>query len=584
MTYLFNDPVDFADELIEGYLAANESLVVGVPGGVVRASAVPEGQVVVITGGGSGHYPAFAGLVGRGLAHGAVLGNLFASPSAQQVQSVARAVHAGAGVLFCYGNYAGDVLNFDRAQERLRAEGIPCRTLVVTDDISSAGPDQRARRRGIAGGLFVFKAAAYAAEHGLSLDETWEFARRANDRTRTLGVAFSGCTLPGAPEPLFTVPEGRMSVGMGIHGEAGISESDVPTAQDLAELFVASILEERPEVVGGSSDERVAVILNGLGAVKYEELFVVYRSVRRLLGAAGLEVVEPEVGEFFTSFEMAGASLTLAWLDEALERAWRAPAEAPGYRKGMLAEAAPRRASSEMRADAAQADGAASARIAATPESRAAVPLIIAALESAQSAIDRSVDELGRLDAVAGDGDHGIGMQRGVHAAVGAAVAAAAEGAGAGGTLRAAADAWADRAGGTSGALWGLILETVAESLGDTDAPDAGRFLDGLVVAERRVAEHGGAARGDKTLLDVLGPFTDALVAETLAGRPLRDAWLAADEVASRAAEATAELLPRVGRARPHAFKSLGTRDPGAASMSLIISAAGAALEREERA
>ncbi len=582
MTYLLNDPVDFAEELVEGFLAANGALVVGVPGGIARASAVPEGQVVVITGGGSGHYPAFAGLVGRGLAHGAVVGNTFASPSAQQVQSVARELHAGAGVLLCYGNYAGDVLNFDRAQERLRAEGIPCRTVVVTDDISSATAAERSRRRGIAGGLFVFKAAAYAAERGLSLDETWEFARRANERTRTLGVAFSGCTLPGAAEPLFTMTKGRMSVGMGIHGEPGISESDVPTADAVAEMLVASLVDERPGAMDGTSEERVAVILNGLGSVKYEELFVLFRSVSRLLRAAGLEVVEPEVGEFFTSFEMAGASLTVAWLDELLERAWRAPAETPGYRKGSLPDTAAQRVPSIRGRAAPREVRRPNDGYAAAPESRAAVPVIVAALESAEAAIDGDVEELGRLDAVAGDGDHGIGMQRGIRAARAAAAAAAAGGAGAGSTIRAAADAWADRAGGTSGALWGLVLEALADAFGDDDPLRSDRVVAAFSTAEARVAAYGGAARGDKTMLDVLGPFADALAAETAAGRGFRDAWRAADEAATRAAEATADLLPRVGRARPHTFKSIGTRDPGAVSMALIIHAVSATLDGED--
>src|SRR5690625_411392 len=204
MAFILNDPADFTDELTAGFSRAYSSWVIQVPGGVVRATAVPEGQVAVITGGGSGHYPAFAGLVGPGLAHGAAMGNIFASPSAQQVYSVAKAAHSGGGVLLTYGNYAGDVLNFNQAQERLRAEGIDCRTVVVTDDIASASADEMHKRRGIAGDLFVFKTAAAAAEAGKSLEEVAETASLANAMTRTLGVAFSGCTLPGAEEPLFT--------------------------------------------------------------------------------------------------------------------------------------------------------------------------------------------------------------------------------------------------------------------------------------------------------------------------------------------------------------------------------------------
>ena len=197
MTRLFNDPTDFLDELVDGFVAASGRWVRAVPGGVVRSTRSPEPTVAIVIGGGSGHYPAFAGLVGPGLAHGAAMGNLFASPSTQRAYSVAKAADQGRGVLFSYGNYAGDVLNFDAAQDQLKAEGIDCRTVLVTDDIWSAPPDEVEKRRGIAGDLTVFKVASAAAEEGASLDEVERVARHANDRTRSFGVAFDGCTLPG---------------------------------------------------------------------------------------------------------------------------------------------------------------------------------------------------------------------------------------------------------------------------------------------------------------------------------------------------------------------------------------------------
>ena len=243
MTRLWNDPADFADEMIAGFVAANARSVRRVSGGVVRSTVVPEGQVAVVVGGGSGHYPAFGGLVGQGLAHGAAMGNLFASPSTQQIHSVASAANRGGGVFFSYGNYAGDVLNFDAAQERLRAEGIACETVAVTDDIFSASPAEKHKRRGIAGDLTVFRVAAAAAEAGYDLAGVTRVARLANERTRSFGVAFTGCTLPGAEQPLFSVPEGRMAIGLGIHGEPGIDETDIPTADGLAELLVSRLLE-----------------------------------------------------------------------------------------------------------------------------------------------------------------------------------------------------------------------------------------------------------------------------------------------------------------------------------------------------
>ena len=334
MTRLFNDPADFAEELTAGFAAANQRWVHRVAGGVIRSTRSATPTVAVITGGGSGHYPAFAGYVGQGLAHGAAMGNLFASPSAQQIHSVATAAERGAGVLFTYGNYAGDVLHFTQAQDRLNSEGIATRTVTVTDDVSSASVDELSKRRGIAGDVPVLKVAGAAAEAGYSLDAVVDVVQRANFRTRSYGVAFAGCTLPGADAPLFEVPAGRVALGLGIHGEPGIGEQDTPTADQLARDLVSRLLAEVPADIDRVDGARVAVILNGLGTVKYEELFVVYHSVGRLLGDAGIVIVEPEVGELVTSFDMAGLSLTLFWLDDELERLWAAPADAPAFRKG----------------------------------------------------------------------------------------------------------------------------------------------------------------------------------------------------------------------------------------------------------
>ncbi|HEY3575129.1 MAG TPA: dihydroxyacetone kinase family protein [Arthrobacter sp.] len=565
MTRLFNEPAAFADEMIEGFVASHGRWVRRVSGGVARSTKSTPGTVALVIGGGSGHYPAFAGLVGQGLAHGAALGNLFASPSAQQVYNVAKAANNGAGVLLGYGNYAGDVLHFTQAQERLRREGIDCRSIAVTDDVSSAPPAERQKRRGIAGDLTVFKVAAAAAEAGCSMDATVEIAERANDRTRSFGVAFTGCTLPGAETPLFTVPEGRMAVGMGIHGEPGIGETDIPTADELAELLVGKLLTEVPEGLQARG-ARVVPILNGLGSVKYEELFVVYRRVAQLLAAAGLEAVDPQVGELVTSFDMAGTSLTLFWLDEELETLWNAPCDAPAFRRGAVTAAA-------LEADDVDLAEAEASIPEATAESRAAAVRVRAALGAAKNVIDANVEELGRIDAIAGDGDHGIGMERGIRAAVEAATHAVERGAGAATTLHLAADAWADRAGGTSGALWGMALRAVGDALGDSNTPDAGAVAAGVAEAAASIMGFGKAKVGDKTLVDVLVPFRDALSAAAGSGQSLTDAWGAAAAVAQQAAEETANLLPLMGRARPHAEKSLGTPDAGAVSMALIVRA-----------
>lgn len=570
MTTLTNDPRDFAKEMTEGFIAAHTAYVRAVDGGVVRRAPQPDGHVAVVVGGGSGHYPAFAGMVGRGLASGAVMGNLFASPAATQVVSVAQAAERGGGVLLCYGNYAGDVLNFDEGQRQLRASGLRCETVVVTDDISSAGVDERHLRRGIAGDLIVFKCAGSAADAGYPLDEVRRVASLANDRTRTLGAAFSGCTLPGAPQPLFTVPAGRMALGMGIHGEPGIAETALPTADELAEVLVQRLLDELPAGVTLDLGTRVIPVLNGLGSVKYEEMFVVYRRIALLLEKAGLTVVDPQVGEFCTSFDMAGVSLSLFWPDDELLQLWGAPADAPSFRRSAPAIPVDRALASTGSLSTSTSAGSA--------ESRDLAKQVVAVLAAAALAVARESEEFGRLDAVAGDGDHGIGMMRGVDAALAAAQASELLGAGAGTLLVRAGDAWSLDAGGTSGALWGAGIRALGEALGDEHVPD--RRSWGALVAEAAsvIGIRGGAEVGDKTMVDALVPFTTTLQRCLDEGRSASEAVSTAALAATGAARATAELIPRKGRARPHAERSLGTPDPGAVSLSVIVTAVAESL------
>ncbi len=568
MTLLFNDPASFVDEMVEGFVAANGRWVRSVPGGVVRRHPPSEPTVAVIIGGGSGHYPAFGGLVGSGLAHGAVIGNVFASPSADQVHRVAVAAQTGAGVLLSYGNYTGDVLNFDQAQGRLQAEAIPCRTVVVTDDISSASADEVHRRRGIAGDLVVFKIAGAAADEGRSLDDVARVAARANERCRSLGVAFSGCTLPGADRRLFEVPLGRMAVGMGVHGEPGIREQEMPSADQLAHLFTESLLHERPSSADNVSGARVVVILNGLGTVKYEELFVVYRRVARELAEAGLTVVDARVGEFVTSFDMAGASMTLLWLDDELESLWAAPADAPAFHKAYTEPE-----EHALQTDSSHGSSAPGVIPAATDDSRTAAMTVAKALRSIRSAIDEHADELGRLDSVAGDGDHGIGMQRGVRAAVEAADTACKQGAGVRTTLARAADEWANRAGGASGALWSVALHAMAAALNDEGRPSKRDLVDGVAAAARAVQSAGKAQPGDKTIVDALQPFASTFAAAVDRGDSTAGAWKEAAAAAAQGAERTASMVAQVGRARPHGEKSVGTPDPGAISFVVVVKA-----------
>jgi dihydroxyacetone kinase len=575
---LVDDPASFRADALAGFVAAYERLVERVAGAsaVMRRGGVPAGKVAVVGGGGSGHYPAFMGLVGPGMLGGAVVGEVFTSPSVEQVYLTGLAVEAGAGVLFSYGNYAGDCLNFDLASERLRSAGVDCRTVVVTDDVASAGVDSVSLRRGVAGDLVVYKVAGAAADRGYSLEQTEQVARRSNDRTRTIGVALGGCVLPGASEPLFTVADGVVEVGMGIHGEPGVSSVPRPPLPELAALMVDALLRE---AVGGT--HRVAAVLNGLGATKYEELFGLWRHMTDQFERAGLELIAPEVGELVTSLDMAGCSLTLAWLDDELESLWLDGCDTPAFRRLGPTGGNPRQGHRGQPASVGRtpvsAPEAITPSVAASAKSRQAAGTAVKALAAMLHTVQEHESELGRLDAVAGDGDHGTGMVRGLTAALAAAEAAA--DAGLGGTLRAAGAAWSDRGGGTSGVLWGLLLDQVAGILGDQDQPVVGEVAGAVASGAAVVQARGGAHPGDKTLLDVLAPFAAELQRQADSGTDIVSAWSAAAVTARAAAHETATLSPRIGRARPLAERSVGHRDPGAVSMSLCIDAVTSVLK-----
>lgn len=528
---------------------------------MLRAQPGAAGKVALVVGGGSGHYPAFAGYVGPGLADAAVAGDVFASPAAQHIAAVARAADRGGGVVLGFGNYAGDVLNFGIAAEQLRAGGIDTRILAVSDDVASAPADRANLRRGIAGDLVVFKIAGAAAEAGLDIDGVMRLGSRANERTRSFGVAFTGCILPGAPAPLFSVARGHMGVGLGIHGEPGIGERPMVGARELAVLLVQRLIAEAPAAPG----VRVAAVLNGLGRCKWEELFVLWTQVEEALRAAGLDPVEPAVGEFVTSLDMAGCSLTLTWLDDALEPLWRAAVDAPVLRRGSVATGSH---SDTGALPETRAEPVAAVTEASEP-SREGGRCIAALLQELSTALRAAEAEFGRLDAVAGDGDHGQAMSRGAAAAAERAATAVAAGGGAGAVLAHAGDTWAARAGGTSGALWGVALRHWGEAIGEQRPLTATLVAEGAEAALAAVVRLGGARVGDKTLADAFVPFVDALTEAARRGDPLRSAWRAAAEAATRAAEATADLEPRLGRARPLAAKSLGHPDPGAMSLAL---------------
>ena len=562
MTFLVNDPLTFAADSLRGFVAAHADLVQPVHGGVVRATASPKGEVAVVVGG--GHYPAFAGWVGPGIAHGAVCGNIFASPSASQVISVTRSADNGAGTLLLFGNYAGDCLQFGQGARALAEEGIDARIVTISDDVASGKPDKHRERRGIAGDLIVAKVAGAAAARGDNLDQVEALAWRSNDLTRSLGIAFSGPTLPGATEPLFEVADGTYELGLGIHGEPGLSSHKLVGAAEVAQRLVSGVLEEGPERGKDGYNGRVAVIVNGLGATKYEELFVLYGDIAELLEQAGLTIVAPVVDEAVTSLDMAGVSLTVCFLDEELEELWTAPAYTPAFTRGQVDGASLGGARRQVK------DATTTQITPGAEPSIAQARRVTELLDLVASTCKANAESLGQLDSIAGDGDHGQGMVLGATAAASAAHTALEAKAGASALLTLAGQAWAEGAGGTSGALWGRALETIAAHLSDETRTEEGELVQAIAAGARAVAEFGGAEVGDKTMVDATEPFAQAM---TEAGTDLAAAFRHAADIATKAAASTADLAARKGRAKTHGNASLGHPDPGAVSFSQIVTA-----------
>ncbi|MDJ0827434.1 MAG: dihydroxyacetone kinase subunit DhaK [Rhodobacter sp.] len=316
---IINAGEDAVDEMLDGILLAHGDVLRAAdasPRAIVARDGPRPGKVGLVIGGGSGHEPTFVGFVGRGLADAAAIGNVFASPPPDPALACVQEVDGGAGVLFMYGNYAGDVMNFDMAAEMAAMEDIVVRTVLTTDDVASAPPDAKETRRGVAGNFFIFKAAGAAADEMMSLEEVERVARHANVRTHTMGVALSPCSLPQTRRWNFDLGPEEMEIGMGIHGEPGIARGPLKPADAIVDEMMDRIFDE----MGAARGDRVAVLVNGLGATPLMELYIMNRRVQARLVRAGLTTHATWVGNYCTSLEMAGASVTCMHLDDELAR------------------------------------------------------------------------------------------------------------------------------------------------------------------------------------------------------------------------------------------------------------------------
>jgi dihydroxyacetone kinase-like protein len=328
MKKILNQPCMYVPEMLEGLCAAHPGYYArtGEEGRViVRPDAPVPGKVGIVSGGGSGHLPIFTGYVGRGLLDACAIGEVFSSPGVDLMAQAIRAADSGAGVLRLYGNYGGDIMNFDMAGELVDMEGIRTTTVLIADDVASAGPEERHKRRGVAGMVYCFKIAGAKADMMASLDEVTATAQKAADRCRSVGVALTPCIVPAAGRPTFQLGDDEMELGMGIHGEPGVHRGPLRPADEIAAGMLDMLLADMPLGRG----DRVSVLCNSLGATPPEELYIVYRYVSRRLADLGVGIVSPLVGRYATSMEMAGMSVTFCKLDAELDALLAAPCDCP---------------------------------------------------------------------------------------------------------------------------------------------------------------------------------------------------------------------------------------------------------------
>lgn len=325
---IINDPKKVVGEMLDGLVLANDGRIARVPGhaAIVRTD-LPESKVAVLIGGGSGHEPLFHGFVGRNMGDGAACGQVFAAPSPDIIVAAAKAVHRSKGVLFLYGNYAGDTMNFDMAAELLEDEDIEVRTVRIADDVAAAPPERKYDRRGIAGDLLMIKIAGAAASELETLDDVVRVVEKAGDNVRSIGVAVSAGSIPETGKPTFELADDEIEIGMGAHGEAGVSRQKLLPADAVADQLMDKILNDLPF----QSGDEVALLINNLGATTMMEMLIVNRRIRQILDERGIKVHRTDVGTWLTVQEMAGFSVTLMKLDDELKRYLDMPAESLGY-------------------------------------------------------------------------------------------------------------------------------------------------------------------------------------------------------------------------------------------------------------
>lgn len=569
MKKLINEPNRVVEDMLQGLAAIHPGLK-RLAGETVLiradADAARDRQVGLVAGGGSGHEPAHAGYVGRGMLSAAVAGDVFTSPDPNSVRAAIRAVAGPRGALLIVKNYTGDRLNFGLAAERARAEGIPVEMVVVADDVALADAGGHAGRRGLAGTILVHKVAGATAEAGATLAEIAAEARDAASAVKTMGVALTPCTVPAAGRPGFSLGEDEVELGLGIHGEPGVRRLTIEPADALVDRLMGPILAE-------TAGDRVVLMVNNLGGTPAMELAIVARHAVDVLERGGRRVERVYAGTFLSALEMAGVSLTVLPVDDRRLARLDAPTDAPAWPN------AADRPRLRARSTAASPEPASRVESAAGGPRTATGRRLGAAAQAAARSLIEAEARLTGLDQAVGDGDLGISLTRGARVMLERLPSCSLDDPAA--TLHDLALTLQRALGGTSGPLYAMALLRAASCVRSNNPEVAATWAEALQAGAAGIAELGGAAIGDRTMLDALVPAAEALASGLRAGCSPTAALRDAVAVADREAEATASLLPRQGRSSYLGDRALGHPDPGAVAVAVWLRAVSESLESE---
>jgi triose/dihydroxyacetone kinase / FAD-AMP lyase (cyclizing) len=560
MKKLINTPATVVREMLEGLARQAPHVALLGEENILISKAQIEAKTrapAIISGGGSGHEPAHGGYVGAGMLSAAVAGEVFTSPSVDTVLSAIRATAGPCGAVLIVKNYTGDRLNFGLAAELARNEGIPVEVVIVADDVSLRTLTDRAHRRGIAGTVLVHKITGAAAARGLALDEVARIAREAAANLGTMGVALDGCTLPGTDKSSFTLADDEIELGLGIHGEKGVERTTPQPADQLAQTLIANIVDD----LGLQRGERIALLVNGLGATPQMELDIVLRAAYEDLARRELVVERAWAGTLLSALNMPGCSISLMRVDDAALDLLDAPTEARAWPGSGAVNRAIRIDAPRVQTPASTLD---------TDTQKHFANLTKSALQSISDALEANEPRLTELDSLAGDGDLGASMTR----AAEALVAVPETSLGTPASALAAIGAALQRAiAGSSGPFYATALMRASRHLSSVDEATAKDWASAMQQAAHAISALGGAKAGDRTMLDALLPAASALESALQKGQSTRDAFASAVAAAEKGALDTANMTPRAGRASYLGARAIGTVDGGAAAVAIWLNA-----------